>query len=541
MKGLLVIGYWLSVIGYCLFCCPTAVQAQRIIVVSDLHVLSPELMISGGQAFANHQELTPLLPLESMAAIEALTDTVDKYRPDLLLIAGGLTDGGDIKSHQSLLAHLDKIRAKGVTVLVVPGCTDVNNPFAVAYNGDSTEPVQQLTAEEFPTLYADYGYANAISRDPSSLSYAIEPIKGLVLLAIDTNLYDNNNSSSLDDSGAISPATLQWMLQQADNATAKCKQVCILSHHNIIPHFDGQERMLPFDVIKDWRATADTIAHHDIKVVFSGHQYISDIAKHYTDDSRTDSICEIATCSLVSYPCHWRMVTAERNYTNWNVQTHTINATATNPSLTESCRQQFIAYCQNIIPILINQNWPAIEKFIDDYGTAAVIAGLDAPSSPEETISLAQEYFGDLFTELFLIWAEGNEPGNPRSSQITGDFKSQLKKLIRKRSNAISASIIYSIIEPLLDDNVMLWLNSILRDANQYDTSCLSVTDDHQAFFTIPLPNADGIRDIVNRQPATGKYFDLLGRQINHSGNTTGNRQSQSRILIRDGRLVTTK
>ena len=58
---------------------------------------------------------------------------------------------------------------------VTNGNHDILNPNAVRFNGDTTSPVDYLTPKQFKNIYEDFGYKEAIAKDPKSLSYVVEP------------------------------------------------------------------------------------------------------------------------------------------------------------------------------------------------------------------------------------------------------------------------------------------------------------------------------------------------------------------------------
>lgn len=46
-------------------------------------------------------------------------------------------------------------------------------------DGDQVTPVASITPAEFKEIYKDFGYEEALATDPGSLSYVVEPVKGL--------------------------------------------------------------------------------------------------------------------------------------------------------------------------------------------------------------------------------------------------------------------------------------------------------------------------------------------------------------------------
>jgi len=135
---------------------------------------------------------------------------------------------------------------------VVPGNHDVLNSHAVRYDGETEQRVDWITPERFRDIYAEFGFREAIARDPDSLSYAAEPVSGLWVLALDSCRYREHESEPLG-SGRIYSATLRWLKGMA------------------------------------------------VKVAFTGHEHAHDI--------RFDgSLYDVATGSLIGYACPYRIV-----------------------------------------------------------------------------------------------------------------------------------------------------------------------------------------------------------------------------------------
>lgn len=165
---------------------------KSIIVMSDIHVMDPQLLEKRGSAYDNYLSQDPKLLEYSGEVLEYLVKETLQRDPDLVIIPGDLTKDGEMVSHQLVVRILSKLRSAGIPVIVVPGNHDIDNPEGYYFNGDNTRPAERISPEQFKTLYADFGYNQAYAKDPASLSFVCEPLKGLVLLCIDTNKYEEN-------------------------------------------------------------------------------------------------------------------------------------------------------------------------------------------------------------------------------------------------------------------------------------------------------------------------------------------------------------
>ena len=174
---------------------------KYIIVMSDIHVMAPELLENRGSAYENYLSQDPKLLEYSGEVLEYLVGETLQRNPDLVIIPGDMTKDGELVSHQLVVSILAKLRSAGIPVIVVPGNHDIDNPEGYYFNGDNTRSAVRTSPEQFAALYADFGYNQAYAKDPASLSYVCEPLKGLVLLCIDTDKYEENRFIDKGDTG----------------------------------------------------------------------------------------------------------------------------------------------------------------------------------------------------------------------------------------------------------------------------------------------------------------------------------------------------
>ena len=143
-------------------------------VFSDPHLYDSNLGTSGS-AFEAYLKQDRKLLAESEAILQSMISTLSAEKLDFVLIPGDLTKDGELSGHQKMAAYLRTLESSGKKVYVVPGNHDINNSHAVRFSGSSAEPVQTINPNDFATIYSDFGYSEAIERDPNSLSYIAEP------------------------------------------------------------------------------------------------------------------------------------------------------------------------------------------------------------------------------------------------------------------------------------------------------------------------------------------------------------------------------
>ena len=163
-------------------------QSLKIAVISDTHYLSSKIA-QPSKALEQFESTSDRNVADLHAALNQVISNLQSNQPDILLVAGDLTNNGERDSHLDFAAYLKTLANKGTRIFVVPGNHDVNVPNAKAYIGDTPSPTSNVLAKEFEQIYAPYGYANATQRDSASLSYLAEINDSTWLLTIDSNRY----------------------------------------------------------------------------------------------------------------------------------------------------------------------------------------------------------------------------------------------------------------------------------------------------------------------------------------------------------------
>ena len=101
---------------------------KSIIVMSDIHIMAPQLLENSGTAFENYLSQDPKLLEYSDEVLEYMVEETLQRNPDLVIIPGDLTKDGDLVSHQLVVSILSRLRSAGIPVVVVPGNHDIDNP-----------------------------------------------------------------------------------------------------------------------------------------------------------------------------------------------------------------------------------------------------------------------------------------------------------------------------------------------------------------------------------------------------------------------------
>lgn len=420
-----------------------SVDAVRIVVVSDTHLMASALLTNDGTAFQNYLAGSKKLVDYSESIFEQLVFNVMsmKPKPDLLLITGDLSKDGELVSHEYVKKKLDVLKQGGIPTLVVPGNHDWGKTSkAVYFDGETTSTATYCVRfgdsnNSLEKIYADYGFCSyyqnrtilPVERESTSstLTYACEPITGLVVIGIDSGR-----------DAAISETTLDWVCTKAKAACEAGKKVIAMMHFPLIPHISGGSHVY-YPSKKDdmgfgYEIVRNRLADAGIRCVLTGHSHQPDIAKDWNADL-TRSIYDVLTGSLIVYPCSYRVLTFTDNMNTLSIATKTI--VEADNSLTG------LPFSQDIAKSRLLQ--PGIQaEFVDDLVSAGLADDVAATVAP----SIADAY---------VFHAEGNENLNQKA------------QLLRTKLNGL----LFSIPTYLDMMNSMLLDLSNMGDADREDTT----------------------------------------------------------------------
>ncbi len=313
---------------------PWAAKPIKIAVISDVHYLSSQL--AGKGAALEKYETAMGKNTEDLHAVldKVVTDLRDES-PDILLIPGDMTKDGEKQSHLDFKEKLQPLTKNGTQIFVVPGNHDINVPTSKKYTGDKTEPAENVTAEEFAQIYADFGYGKALKRDTASLSYLAFINDSLWLLCFDTNRYNEYRTSTLS-SGRILPQTLQWALEILSQAKEKNINIIGMMHHGLVEHMPYQNTFFPEYLVDDREKNANILADSGLKFVFTGHFHSNDITSYTSTAGNT--ITDVETGSLAQFPFPYRMILLENGILKIN--TRVVNSIPSKPQLAEEYKEK---------------------------------------------------------------------------------------------------------------------------------------------------------------------------------------------------------
>ena len=456
---------------------------NRMVIISDMHLLSPELITPGSAIDRADAGDTKMMAM-SDEIMSAITDSIIEMEPAVVLLTGDLTHNGERLSHERMAWHLDRMKQHGIQPLVIPGNHDCNNPYARSYDGDKTMPTATVTREEFAQIYRDFGYGKTSVRDAASLSYCCEPIKGIVIIGIDSNMDEQNTLTSRGDStdtyyngGRIKPETMQWVIEQATLARKQGKQVIAMMHHHLVPHFDNEDRLLTNYIVTRHDEAARQLLEAGIHTLFTGHLHVTDAATYHNSDG-TDSLVEVATGSAICYPFALRTATINNKAKTLEVHTQWLTATPSCPTLREQGRQRIIAATPGLANIISGKAWSRLGGRMGQIKAMLEMNGNKAnlPETPQQATQLALRHLSEVMSRSLLAVVEGNEQEKDAETLIEQGkqgIRAMIEEVVPTQSENMWEFFlenVYPRLEPMV--------RSVLEDRNDVGTPNESRTDD---------------------------------------------------------------
>ena len=207
------------------------------IVTSDLHYTQ-----NGGQ-------VDTVVP--GMAYVQDITDAVIAevlaVHPDVFIMTGDNTNGGDPQDEKALSEKLRKVVEAGIPVVMTTG------------NHDYNQSDMQVYASNFN------GLLEKLDEDDSSQSY-VSIVNDVVLLAMDDGAVDEGQT------GTFSKETMQWLKTMLKKY--KGHRIIFLSHRSVLPVLKDMEKG-SYQISNE--DLIDLLKKYDVQLVLSGHTHSASV------------------------------------------------------------------------------------------------------------------------------------------------------------------------------------------------------------------------------------------------------------------------
>jgi 3',5'-cyclic AMP phosphodiesterase CpdA len=280
----------------------------RFAVISDPHIALPRTVW-------DHPSRFHLVEL-SIPALEQVLTHLEQLELDFLLLPGDLTQHGETENHRWLAEHLSQLP---FPAFVIPGNHDLIRQQSTATT---------IGVEDFPRLYAKFGYQNA-----SQLYYTCELKPGLHLIGL--NSIQFNEAGEQLHRGSVDSEQLTWL--RATLADLQDQIVLVMIHHNVIEHMPGQgcHRLGQRYLLENQAELLACLQASGANLILTGHLHVQDIAQQ-------GSVYDITTGSLVSYPHPYRVLKLHTD--DWGqqwlqVESHRVESLPGWPTLQATSRQ----------------------------------------------------------------------------------------------------------------------------------------------------------------------------------------------------------
>lgn len=288
--------------------------------ISDVHYYPKELTNNYCQAFLDSYKTSiGREPYESEgllnSALAALEEHAKTNSMEYVIVSGDLTANGEYVAHEKFAERMEQFEEEtGLKVLVTCGNHDINRTdTATTYENGYEEPARAITPEEFLDVYENLGYDLAYHKYvPSTgkanmLSYSVRD-DGFRIIMMDVTKYSADLTDDGVDvgetSGAFSEEFLAWVLDEIEDAKKKGETVLGVIHHNLVPHFANEYKILKGFNVDDWNVIAEQLTDAGMNFALTGHIHVNDISQLVSDNGET--LTEVSMSSLTAFPNYFR-------------------------------------------------------------------------------------------------------------------------------------------------------------------------------------------------------------------------------------------
>ncbi|MCM1114071.1 MAG: metallophosphoesterase [Clostridium sp.] len=388
---------------------------------------------------------------ETDEIIDAAFEEIGNSDTNYVLIAGDVTNDGEMVSHLEFREKLYKLKEKKPVYLITAThdwCCDQNPR---RYDGDKVyHDVPIMTSKELPEFYKDFGPNDAISIYTTFIgtcSYVVQLNEKVRLLALNDDKNENYHAG-------FTEAHFLWIEEQLKKAKDDGCLMIGMEHHLLTPHIS------PLitgggTCVADREYVASRLADAGLRYMFVGHSHIQNTTSFKSVAGNT--ITEINVGSLVGYPAPMVNVTVNEDMT--------------------------LSYeVKRLKEFKINNNTVDAQEYLKEHALALIHRIIEAPSRSEFCDRLtALQLNGEKFKKFYKIIKPLLE--RLRTGTVM-DLYSKLKKL------GLSGTMDENIVKKFADKKIMDFADQIMLSAFDGSVTKYKRTDDYyklvMSVITIP-------------------------------------------------------
>jgi hypothetical protein len=273
-----------------------------IAVVSDTHIFA-ESYFTDSETYEYYSGVDKMIHLSEAIAKTIVDDLISDKRITTVLVAGDLTERGDLASHLAVARIFQKLVDNGKQVFVINGNHDLRDSVSIGEN---------IPSARFREIYFNLGYKQALVKDTDSLSYTADIGKSHRLIAIDNDDYFSSDTdtykSELDD------RLLTWCEAQLKQCQKDKKTPIIMAHKPFLNHFPAVAKKLVSGGGTEggeyYDRILDIFMQYGVPFTLTGHNHIQSVATAFGEDK---VIYDIGTGSSVYYPGAHRILSITKS------------------------------------------------------------------------------------------------------------------------------------------------------------------------------------------------------------------------------------
>lgn len=259
-------------------------EPMTIAISTDLHYLAKRL----------YEKERPYAKICQQARnseylLDRLLEEMDPQTIDVLLLTGDLASNGEKESHREFIKKLNRIKERGIQVFVLPGNHDIRHQKASEYIDGKIYPTKTIGETDFRTMYASFGYDQALSTDQDSLSYVAELSEDSWLICLDNCCRVNEIPQRY---GKLKTETLAWLERNLKCAKKQKISVYVAGHYNLAYH---NQLFRKGFTMRNHQQVSELLHKYDVQLFFSGHMHMQHMGVE-------NGVTDIATASLATYP-----------------------------------------------------------------------------------------------------------------------------------------------------------------------------------------------------------------------------------------------